>query len=91
MRQIYREVGGHAPWLLFEEVPLVRGVRRLGRFAPLRESISVDPRRWQRDGWWRRTWNNRKLALDFACGADPNELASRYHSESRSGIKKIRQ
>lgn len=90
LRQVYNQVGGHAPWSLFEEVPLVREVRRSGHFLPLREPIFVDPRRWQRDGWWRRTWNNRKLALNFACGVAPNELALRYHSDSYSNSIKIR-
>lgn len=87
-RQIYIQVGGHTPWPLFEEVPLVRGVRRMGKFLPLSEPIFVDSRRWQRDGWWRRTWNNRKLALSFACGVTPQHLASLYHSENISKITK---
>ncbi|MEK7771609.1 MAG: TIGR04283 family arsenosugar biosynthesis glycosyltransferase [Pseudomonadota bacterium] len=83
-RAIYHQAGGHAPWPLFEEVPLVRGVRRLGKFLPLSEPILVDSRRWQRDGWWRRTWHNRQLALNFMRGAAPQELASRYHSKNDS-------
>lgn len=84
VRQVYRQLGGHAPWPLFEEVPLVRAVRRFGKFLPLSEPIFVDPRRWQRDGWWRRTWHNRRLALNFMRGVDPQELASRYHSKTDS-------
>lgn len=84
VRPIYHQAGGHAPWPLFEEVPLVRGVRRLGRFVSLSEPILVDSRRWQRDGWWRRTWHNRQLALNFMRGVTPQELASRYHSKSDS-------
>ncbi len=80
-RSSYYRVGGHAPWPLFEEVPLVRAARQLGKFLPLSEPIFVDSRRWQRDGWWRRTWHNRKLALSFMCGAAPQELASRYRSK----------
>lgn len=80
-RSSYYQVGGHASWPLFEEVPLVRAARQLGKFFPLSEPIFVDPCRWQRDGWWRRTWHNRKLALNFICGAAPQELASRYHSK----------
>ena len=79
-RRAYAEAGGHSPWPLFEEVPLVRGLRRLGRFLPLREPIFVDPRRWHRDGWWHRTWTNRNLALGFACGVAPDKLAARYRS-----------
>lgn len=81
----YRQAGGHAPWPLFEEVPLVRGLRRLGRFAALREPLFVDPRRWRRDGWWRRSLGNRRLARDFSRGVSPELLAQRYrarHTES---------
>lgn len=85
-KQIYTKIGGHAPWSLFEEVPLVRGARQAGNFLALSESILVNPRRWQRDGWWHRTWHNRKLALNFACGTTPNKLASRYHPSSKSEI-----
>lgn len=80
-RLVYHQVSGHAPWPLFEEVPLVRAMRRVGKFLPLTAPIFIDPRRWQRDGWWRRTWHNRKLALNFMCGVTPQELASRYHSK----------
>lgn len=86
MRKIYHQVGGHAPWPLFEEVPLVQGVRKLGEFAALSESVFVNPRRWQQDGWWRRTWHNRKLALNFARGVAPQELAESYHINARSQI-----
>ncbi len=82
-KQIYTQIGGHAPWSLFEEVPLVRGARQLGRFLPLNEALLVNPRRWQHDGWWQRTWHNRKLALNFVCGIAPNTLASRYRSPSK--------
>ncbi len=80
-KQVYIEAGGHAPWPLFEEVPLVKGLRLSGRFVALREPIFVDPRRWQRDGWWRRTWENRKLALAFMRGSAPHELAARYRTQ----------
>lgn len=81
-RRAYVEAGGHSPWPLFEEVYLVRGLRRLGRFLALREPLFVDPRRWHRDGWWRRTWINRNLALAFARGVTPDKLAARYRSQT---------
>jgi rSAM/selenodomain-associated transferase 2 len=81
-RNAYWEAGGHSPWPLFEEVELINGLRRLGRFMPLHEPIFVDPRRWHRDGWWRRTWINRNLALAFAWGASPARLAARYRSKT---------
>lgn len=86
LRQIYTKVGGHAPLPLFEEVHLVNKTRRLGRFYPLCDPIFVNPRRWLCDGWWRRTWKNRKLALKFARGVAPNELAAHYRSDNPSRI-----
>lgn len=83
-RSIYRQIGGHAPWPLFEEVSLIRAARRSGNFLPLSAPIFVDARRWHRDGWWRRTWRNRILALRFMCGASPHRLAARYHSKIRA-------
>ncbi len=82
-RSVYLRIGGHAPWPLFEEAPLVQAARRTGRFSPLTEPIFVDPRRWQRDGWWQRTWKNRKLTLQFMCGVSLQKLAARYHSKRR--------
>ncbi len=82
-RSAYHRIGGHAPWPLFEEVSLVRAARRAGKFLPLTEPIFVDSCRWQREGWWQRTWNNRRLALHFMCGVSPRQLASRYHSKRR--------
>ncbi|SCY66139.1 transferase 2, rSAM/selenodomain-associated [Nitrosospira sp. Nl5] len=80
--QAYVAAGGHSPLSLFEEVSLVRGLRRQGRFLALHEPLFVDPRRWHRDGWWRRTWINRNLALAFARGVPPDKLAARYYSKT---------
>lgn len=79
-RLAYQQAGGHAPWPLFEEVPLVKGLRKLGRFVALNEPLWVDPRRWQRDGWWQRTWHNRRLALAFMRDESPQALAHRYQA-----------
>ncbi|MEQ1600566.1 MAG: glycosyltransferase [Methylophilaceae bacterium] len=79
-KQAYVQAGGHAPWPLFEEVPLVKGLRKSGRFMALDVPLFVDPRRWQRDGWWRRTLQNRQFALAFAYGKSPEQLAKLYRS-----------
>lgn len=74
----YRASGQHSPWALFEEVELIKRLRRLGRFVRLAEGVRVDSRRWQRDGWWRRSIRNRLLALAYACGVPPSRLAALY-------------
>jgi len=78
LRECYHAIGGHAPWPLFEEVPLVRKARQYGKFIALQEPIFVSSRRWRQDGWWLRTWRNRVLALRFTCGTSPQTLAMQY-------------
>lgn len=77
-RNVFFAVGGFAEAPLFEEVPLVRGLRRAGTFRNIDASIGVSCRRWERDGWLRRSLANRLLALGYALGITPEVLARRY-------------
>ena len=77
-RTTYFAVGQHAPWPLFEEVPLVKGLRRQGIFQRLEHGLGVSSRRWQRDGWLRRACRNRLLALGFMLKLSPFTLARLY-------------
>jgi rSAM/selenodomain-associated transferase 2 len=77
-RTAYDAAGGFADVPLFEEVSLVRALRRHGSFACMPAEIGVSPRRWERDGWIRRTLGNRLLALGYAVGIPPHRLARRY-------------
>jgi rSAM/selenodomain-associated transferase 2 len=77
-RTAYQQAGGFTDAPLFEEVPLVRALRRAGRFARIDATIGVSPRRWERDGWVRRTLENRILALSYMAGLSPQRLARRY-------------
>ena len=82
----YQRCGQHSPWPLFEEVELVKKLRRHGRFVRLNDGVRVDPRRWQRDGWWRRSLHNRLLAMKFTCGVPPERLARQYGAQrNRNG------
>jgi rSAM/selenodomain-associated transferase 2 len=77
-RLAFREAGGFPDEPLFEEVPLVRSIRARGRFARLPATIGVSPRRWERDGWLRRSLSNRMLATAYMFGISPGTLAKRY-------------
>lgn len=85
-RDAYFAAGGFAAEPLFEEIPLVRGLRRAGGFVMLAPVLRVSPRRWERDGWLRRTLANRALALAHALGASPRRLAALYARPLRTGI-----
>ncbi len=77
-RQAYEAAGGFASDALFEEVPLVRGLRRVGRFDHLPARIDVSPRRWEQQGWLRRSLANRLLAMGYMLGVSPGTLAKLY-------------
>jgi rSAM/selenodomain-associated transferase 2 len=77
-RAAFERAGGFAEEPLFEEVPLVRALKRAGGFRVLDEPIVVSPRRWRQDGFWRRTLENRLLALGHAAGLSPRLLARWY-------------
>ncbi len=79
LREVYASAGGFSHDPLFEEVRLVRALRRRGTFRALALPLRVSPRRWERDGWIRRTVHNRWLALGHALGFRPQSLARRYH------------
>ena len=77
-RGVYCQAGGF-PWRsLFEEPPLVRRLRKLGRFSPVKARLGVSARRWRRDGWFRRSLRNRLLATAYMLRLSPENLARRY-------------
>jgi rSAM/selenodomain-associated transferase 2 len=77
-RTSYDAAGGFADTPLFEEVPLVRALRRRGNFARVAAPIGVSPRRWETDGWLLRSARNRLLVLAYLAGVPPRRLARRY-------------
>ena len=63
---------------------LVKNLRSLGAFKRIDHGLLVDPRRWQRDGWWKRSLLNRLLALAHACGVSAFALARLYQRNCSS-------
>jgi rSAM/selenodomain-associated transferase 2 len=84
-REAYFDCGGFLRQPLFEEVGLIRGLRARGTFELLTLPIGVATRRWERDGWWRRSWMNRWLAFRYMCGVPAADLARRYQDAMRRG------
>ncbi len=77
-RRAYETAGGFANQALFEEVQLVRGLRRTGRFEHVPAPIEVSPRRWEQEGWLRRSCANRLLAIGYMLGVSPGTLAKHH-------------
>jgi rSAM/selenodomain-associated transferase 2/rSAM/selenodomain-associated transferase 1 len=77
-RDAFHAVGGYREWPLMEDVDLIRRVRRVGRLYHSALPAVTSARRWERDGWWRRSAHNVLLQALFFAGASPIWLAHRY-------------
>lgn len=80
-KALYDAAGGYLPLPLMEDVTLVRALARLAPVRLLPASITVSPRRWQREGIVRATLRNWSLMAAWLLGARPERLASRYAIE----------
>lgn len=78
-RTVFERIGGYRPLPLMEDVDLVRRLARQGRMVWLRAPIAVSPRRWERDGWVRRTAGNLLILVLYALGVAPERLARVYY------------
>jgi rSAM/selenodomain-associated transferase 2 len=87
-RTAYAACGGFAHQPLFEEVDLVKRLRRRGTFRRLNRPLAVSARRWERDGWWTRTCMNRWLALCYMLGVPVERLAQAYGRRRDTGTRK---
>lgn len=79
-RTAYTASGGFPHRSLFEEVSLVRHLQKAGGFSALNVPVFIATRRWERDGWLRRSVHNRWLAMRHALGTPADELAKRYRA-----------
>jgi len=73
-RSQFERAGGFAELPIMEDVDLVRRMRRAGALfrSPLPAVTSA--RRWERDGWSRRTLRHLMLISLYFCGVSPERL-----------------
>ena len=83
-RTLYWAAGAHQVLPLFEEVALVRQLRRMGECSGLSQPLAVNPRRWDEAGYIKRTFFNRLYALAFMAGYPAEKLARRYRTSAMS-------
>jgi rSAM/selenodomain-associated transferase 2 len=83
-REVFGELGGYSELPLMEDVEFIRRLRRRGRLEHADIPALTSARRWERDGWIRRTAENVVLVLLFLAGWSPAWLARRYHRQTGS-------
>lgn len=78
-RHIFETLGGFPPLPLMEDVEFVRRLTRLGRLRHLTLRLTTSARRWEREGWLRRSVRNLTTLSLYALGVSPERLARRYY------------
>ena len=82
-RAIYEEVGGFRPFAVFEDLDLLKRLRRTGRFVHLKTRIVTSSRRFEGRnfaGMWLH-WTS--LQILYWAGVHPNTLANWYREARR--------
>ena len=82
-RDVFEALGGFRPYPLMEDVDLVRRLRRRGPLALSPIPVRTSARRWERDGWLRRSLRNLALVALYLGGASPHRLARFYRPGRR--------
>ena len=85
-RTTFDELGGYRALAIMEDVDLARRLGRCGQMIYSRVPILVSPRRWERDGWGRRTVANLLLLALYYIGVSPDRLARAYYGRSPGSI-----
>jgi len=84
---VFDAMGGYREWPLMEDVEFVRRLRRAGKLYHSPQPALTSARRWERDGWWRRSASNVMLQALFFAGVAPERLANWYAHPPRQSTR----
>lgn len=85
-RRVFEMLGGYADLPLMEDIELVRRLKGVGRLVQSRSAVLASARKWERDGWFRRSGQNLYLAARFLSGEPPSRLAQTYFGRKERAI-----
>jgi rSAM/selenodomain-associated transferase 2/rSAM/selenodomain-associated transferase 1 len=85
-RDVFEVLGGYRDLPLMEDVDLVRRLKRAGTMLYDDLPVRTSARRWQRDGWARRSAQNAWLLALYFAGTSPAALARRYFRRHRVAL-----
>lgn len=85
-RGIFEALGGYRDMPLMEDVDFVRRTRERTRIHKGRLAVVTSARRWERDGWFRRSATNLALVSRYRFGADVRQLARMYTGGAETAV-----
>ena len=87
-KRAFEQIGGCPDWPLFEDVDLVRRIKKAGRFVVLRSQLLVSPRRHLARGVFRTVLLIYALRVAFWLGVSPFRL-KKWFDDSRPSTSPI--
>ena len=87
-RSVFEQVGGCPDWPLFEDVDLVRRIKKVGRFVVLPSQLLVSPRRHLARGVFRTVLLIYALRVAFRLGVSPFTL-KKWFDDSRPAPPRV--
>ena len=73
-RDVFSKLGGYSDVPIMEDVDLIRRLRVTGRLYAASEQAVTSARRWEEDGWLRRTVRHLSLIARYFAGIPPERL-----------------
>jgi hypothetical protein len=83
LRSTYQRIGGYSELPLFEDVEILRRLRRAGRFVKLNAAMVTSARRFIRDGVARRELLSAGLVALYHLGVSPQRLERWYRPDKQ--------
>lgn len=83
-RMVFQALGGYSPLPIMEDIELVRRLRHSGPVVWSSLPVRVSARRWERDGWLRRSTLNVLFLGLFLSGVSARWLARQYYGQDLS-------
>jgi rSAM/selenodomain-associated transferase 2 len=78
-RDVFEALAGYRDMPLMEDVDFVHRLVRAGRIHEPALAVITSARRYERDGWFRRTTRNLALVTLYFAGVSPARLSRWYH------------
>jgi rSAM/selenodomain-associated transferase 1 len=85
-RPLFEAMGGYRDVPLMEDVDFVQRLKQAGRLLHHHLPVVTSARRWERDGWWRRSAQNVSLISRYFRGESIAALARRYQSRQSTAV-----
>ena len=77
-RKYYDQLGGYGSMPLFEDVDLVRRIKRQGKLRPLRAIARTSAARYKISGYFPRVWKNWGCLWQYYRGVSPERILEKY-------------